>query len=249
MSSVRIDVSDLSDASGDGSGAPKTRRVVRPNGEAQGSTRGRPVLLRLLRMAVFAALLAVAPFLVLVRGGVFAYQRWDLGAWPSLGLAALATVLLVSLYGLVAGARLGAGRKSRKMILRGVVLLVAAYVVYSLVLVAGANFKTPEVRAEYVRLHPLLRVAASTVMLFDSDAVVTDASRTPEFYARLGLPPNESSLHFVQATGFVHALDLRTLGRPEWRNTLSELVFKAMGFRTLRHAGTADHLHVSLPDR
>lgn len=33
---------------------------------------------------------------------------------------------------------------------------------------------------------------------------------------------------------------------PEWRNLAAELAFRAMGFHTLRHVGTADHLHVSL---
>ena len=87
----------------------------------------------------------------------------------------------------------------------------------------------------------------SVFVLADADAVITDAARTPQFYARAGLPSNESSsLHLRQDDGFVHALDLRTINRPEWRNLLAELAFRAMGFHTLRHVGTADHLHVSL---
>jgi hypothetical protein len=31
------------------------------------------------------------------------------------------------------------------------------------------------------------------------------------------------------------------------RNGLVRLYFEALGFRTLRHVGTADHLHVALP--
>ena len=65
----------------------------------------------------------------------------------------------------------------------------------------------------------------------------------------MGLPVNESSLHFEQANGYVHALDLRTQGRAVWKNTASIWWFKLLGFRTLRHVGTADHLHVSLPVR
>ena len=76
--------------------------------------------------------------------------------------------------------------------------------------------------------------------------MITDADRTPEFYARAGLAANESSLHFPQDDGFVHALDLRTINRPEWRNLAAGLAFRAMGFHTLRHVGTADHLPVSL---
>ena len=90
----------------------------------------------------------------------------------------------------------------------------------------------------YSGLHPLLRMAISVFVLADADAVITDADRTPEFYARAGLPANESSLHFRQDDGFVHALDLRTLNRPEWRNLAAELAFRAMGFHTLRHVGT-----------
>ena len=41
--------------------------------------------------------------------------------------------------------------------------------------------------------------------------MITDADRTPEFYARAGLPANESSMHFRQDDGFVHAVDLRTI--------------------------------------
>ena len=97
---------------------------------------------------------------------------------------------------------------------------------------AGGNVKSEEVRAEYSGLHPLLRMAVSVFVLADADAVITDADRTPEFYARAGLPANESSLHFRQADGFVHALDLRTINRPEWRNLAAEPVFRAMGFHT-----------------
>jgi len=65
----------------------------------------------------------------------------------------------------------------------------------------------------------------------------------------MGLPPNESSLHFIQDDGYAHAVDLRTVGRSEFRNRMVEAGFKVMGFNTLRHSGTADHLHVSLPVR
>ena len=76
--------------------------------------------------------------------------------------------------------------------------------------------------------------------------MITDGARTPEFYARAGLPANESSLYFRQDEGFVYALDLCAINRPEWRSLAAELAFRAMGFHTLRHVGTADHLHVSV---
>ena len=202
--------------------------------------------LRVVRWTLLAAVLAVLPFLLLIRGGVFAYHQWDLAPWLALALSATATMLLLALYALVASRRIGAGKGLTKAMTRAAMCLAAAYVVYSVVFVAGGNVKSPEVRAEYTALHPLLRLGASALILVDPDAVITDAGRTPDFYRRMGLSPNESSLHFEQESGFVHALDLRTIGRPEWRNRAAELAFRAMGFHALRHVGTADHLHVSL---
>ncbi len=205
--------------------------------------------LRALRWAILGALLAVLPFFLLIRGGVFAYCEWGLGTWLSLAISAAATVLLVTLYAWWASRRIGAGKGLKKLLTRAAGLIGTAYVAYSLVYVAGANAKSDEVRAEYSALHPLLRVAASALILVDPGAVITDAGRTPDFYRRMGLSPIETSLHFEQQTGFVHALDLRTMGRPEWRNRAADLAFRAMGFHTLRHVGTADHLHVSLRPR
>ena len=202
--------------------------------------------LRALRWAVLGALLAVLPFVLLIRGGVFAYHEWGLGTWPSLAISAAATALLLALYAWAVSRRIGARGGLKKLLTRGAAIIGAAYVAYSLVYVAGANAKSDEVRAEYSALHPLLRVAASALILVDPGAVITDAGRTPGFYRRMGLSPIETSLHFEQQTGFVHALDLRTIGRSEWRNRAADLAFRTMGFHTLRHVGTADHLHVSL---
>jgi len=54
-------------------------------------------------------------------------------------------------------------------------------------------------------------------------------------------------LHYPQPDGYVHAIDLRTAGRGFVRNRLVQAYFWSMGFVTLRHVGTADHLHVELP--
>lgn len=204
------------------------------------------VLARILRWVAAAMLLAALPFLLLIRGGVFAYHEWGMGAWSSLAVSAAATVLLLALYAWAAGRRIRAGKGLRWLMTRGVAAIGVAYVIYSLLYLGSANVKSEEVRDEYAALHPLLRVAASTLILADPESVITDAGRTPEFYRRMGLSSNESSLHFRQDDGFVHALDLRTINRPEWRNRAAELAFRAMGFHTLRHVGTADHLHVSL---
>jgi len=65
----------------------------------------------------------------------------------------------------------------------------------------------------------------------------------------MGLPPNDGSLHYVQRDGYAHAADLRTAGRGLAENRLIQLYFWSMGFGTLRHVGTGDHLHVELPAR
>jgi hypothetical protein len=228
LGNLRVDYSPLQD-----SGAS------RPEGRAG---RGR----RILRGTGVLVVLAVLPLVVLVRGGVFAYHVWAIGTWPALLLAILATALLLGAYAWIVSRRLGVGEKGRKFFVRGAMGVGGAYVLYALVFIASANVKSDEVRAEYASIHPLLRVASSVLVLVDPGSVITDAGRTPEDYWLMGLPPNEASLHFEQDDGFVHALDLRTSGRPELRNRTVELAFWALGFHSLRHVGTADHLHVSL---
>ena len=199
---------------------------------------------RVVRWGATAVLLAVFPFILLVRGGVFAYQQWGPGGMALAGRLDSCHRAALGVLRVGRKSAPGAGKWLRKFTIRVAALAAAAFVLYSLLVIAGGNVKSEEVRAEYSGLHPLLRMAVSVFVL--ADAVITDADRTPEFYARAGLPANESSLHFRQDDGFVHALDLRTINRPEWRNLTAELAFRAMGFHTLRHVGTADHLHVSL---
>ncbi|MYG81858.1 MAG: hypothetical protein F4187_08910 [Gemmatimonadetes bacterium] len=250
---VRRDSRDASSAKAS-AGRPGRGRKSSGRGKRHGKRRPpadkpfRPLRFpfRLLRWGALAVILVVVPFFLLIRGGVFAYHQWGLGAWPSLTVSAAATALLLVLYAWAMGRRLRAGRGLKWLLTRGAAAIGIAYVAYSLLYVGGANVKSEEVRAEYAALHPLLRVAASTLILADPESVITDAGRTPDFYRRMGLSPNESSLHFEQDDGFVHALDLRTIGRPEWRNRAVELAFWALGFHSLRHKGTADHLHVSL---
>lgn len=237
MSALRIDYPGADQSAGVGHPKPDA-------GARADRKRWRPV--RLAWWAVAVIVLAVLPFILLVRGGVFAYYQWGLGAWLSLALSAAATTLLLALYAWGAGRRMGAGKRLRKFLTRMTALTGAAFMLYSVLVVAGGNVKSEEVRAEFSGLHPLLRIGVSVVVLVDPGAVITDAERSPDFYARAGLPANESSLHFRQDDGFVHALDLRTAERPEWRNQATELALRAMGFQTLRHVGTADHLHVSL---
>jgi hypothetical protein len=205
------------------------------------------VLSRVARGAVAICVLGSLPFLLLIRGGVLLYHWWGLGTWPSLLLSALATMSLLAAYAGGVGTWLGARRELRRLFARGAMGIGAAYVVYALVFVASSNVKSADVRAEYRSLHPLLRLASSAVILVDPGSIITDAGRAPDDYGRMGLPLREQSLHYRQANGYVHALDFRTMGRSSLRNLAVHVGFRALGFHVLRHGGTGDHLHVSLP--
>ena len=129
---------------------------------------------------------------------------------------------------------------------KGVMVAVGVFVLYSAMYISGANVKSAEVKDTWLSLHPVLRVATSFLVLADADLVVTDAARTPADYRRMGLPVAEGSKHYPQESGYVEAIDLRTRGRPEWSNALVRVYFWMTGMNTLRHVGTADHLHVSM---
>jgi hypothetical protein len=230
------------------------RGLIEEGHESAEERAGRKGLVgRLARRVAFwvatALVLATLPFLVLVRVGVYGHAAWGLGGWGAVLLGGAATGAVLSVYAWGMGRRLGGGRTMRRLLTRGAWGVAAAWVVYALVYVAGANVKSPEVRAEYRSLHPLLRLATSAVFVADGETVITDAGRTPEDYWLMGLSKPEASLHFRQEDGFVHALDIRTRGRREWRNVGLEIAFWALGLNTLRHVGTADHLHVSLRSR
>jgi hypothetical protein len=141
----------------------------------------------------------------------------------------------------------GGGRRRWRFVLQWVAApTVLVYCGLGLVHLSAANAKTEAVRTEYRTIHPLLRLGLSTWLVVDRDLVATDFDRVPQDYAAMGLDVLTSSRHFVQDDGFAHAMDLRTNGRSGLRNALTQWYFEMMGFDTLRHVGTADHLHVSL---
>ena len=239
MSQLKIDYGDLRKT------LERARRAAGRR-KRRGGGAGTHRALRVARFVAFWTAIAMLPLVLLVRGGVVAYRAWGLGTWPSLALAAVASATLLGLYAWWASTRLGAGPDRRRLVARSAFGVGLAYILYTLVFIASANVKSDDVRTEYRSMHPLLRIASSALILVDPAAVVTDAGRTPQDYRGMGLSPLEASLHFVQEDGYVHALDLRTNGRSELRNRMIQLTFWMLGFQTLRHVGTDDHLHVSL---
>ena len=191
----------------------------------------------------------VLPFVILVRLITYLYAERDFPTWLALAVAALTTGLVLTLVAAFVSWKLTGRARVRTVCRRVVVPLVAGYCAYSLLYLSSVNAKQAEVRDYYRSLHPALRIAISTLILADKDIVITGTKRDPGDYAALDLAVREESLHYRQSDGYVHALDLRTLGRGWLRNWAVERYFRLMGFGTLRHTGTADHIHVSLPVR
>lgn len=202
---------------------------------------------RILGKALLLVTALVLPFLVLVRVSTWTYLRYDLNGWLALGAGVAGTVVLMLAYLLYASVRFRSSTWRHRYLVRGSALLVVAYCAYALIYISSLNTKTEDVRSYYRSLHPVMRVAVTTASLADDRLLLTDIGRTPEDYRAMGLSPRQQSMHYVQDNGYVHAVDLRTIGRAGWKNFALRWYFEGLGFGTLRHRGTADHLHVFLP--
>lgn len=204
-----------------------------------------------IRLGLWALLiltLTIFPFFLLIKTSIYLNIDQGLNGWVSLfgGIGATVAILLVYVVMLFRKV------KNKKLIFRyglgGVAALVGGFCLYGLLYVSSVNAKSDSVKEVYRSLHPILRVAVATTTLAEGDLVITDIKRSTEDYTKMGLPINQSSLHFPQPDGYVHAIDLRTKGHSGFRNLMLTNSLKLMGFKTLRHVGTADHLHVSLPN-
>lgn len=222
----------------------RTVRAERAHPPRRKKPRRRLALEILIGVARVAAVVAL-PFLAYVRTAAFLYHHGT-PTWIALTISALITLGIVAAY-VAWFARRFRGRARIQRMLRWVALpTAAAWCLYSAIYLARVNTKSDEVHRYYSSVHPILRIALSTVILIDADLVVTDARRAPQDYTRMRLPINGRTKHYEQPDGWVHAVDLRTLGHGEIQNRLVQAYFAVMGFSTLRHVGTADHLHVQL---
>jgi len=147
-------------------------------------------------------------------------------------------------YGRLTGSLGGFDAMKRRFTIA--VLLVMLFSLQGILFFSADNMKQSSLKREMNEVHPILRLSVSTLIYLDRDLLITDGQRLPEDYLKMGLKQKSNSLHYIQEDGYAHALDLRTKGRSEIRNTITKLYFKLMGFNTLRHGGTADHLHISL---
>ena len=191
------------------------------------------------------AALVAFPFLLYVRASVELYHG-GVAPWPA--VAGAAVVTLASVAGLALWYARGRGARTRALLAVKWVAIptVGAWCVFALFRLSSANTKSEGVRQYFSQVNPVLRVAIATAILADPAVIVTDLGRSAEDYGRMGLPVNERTRHYRQPNGWVHAVDVRTIGRGEVRNRAMQAYFWMMGFQTLRHVGTADHLHVQL---
>lgn len=189
------------------------------------------------------------PFITLIQSSLFFYEKYELSGWTSLLGGTGVTILAFSIGLLLLFRKVKNKKALINWTLKGASILVVGFCLYGVLYISESNTKSDSIRDVYSTLHPIMRVTLATVTLADPDLIITDISRTREDYKKMGLTPLQESQHYVQEDGFVHAVDLRTIGQPETRNRLIKLTFDLLGFKTLRHVGTADHLHVAMPLR
>ena len=194
--------------------------------------------------------LLIFPFILLIRGSVFFHTYYEWGPWLStlggVGVTVLAIFVYLTFFRRMFFKKEKTSKGNIKVRLIFAVILVLGYALHGILFFSDANAKSESVQKEFTSLHPILRLSTSTILYLDKDLIMTDANRVPEDYKKMGLKSKKRSLHYKQSNGYVHALDIRTNHRSELRNFLLKSYFSAMGFNTLRHGGTGDHLHVSL---
>lgn len=206
-------------------------------------------MIKLLIEILKIVIILVFPFILLIRGAVEFHEAFHFSPFLSIMSGILVTAFLLFLYFTVfyshMSGKLGSW-KGIKIRLLAALLVTIFYATHGIFYISTGNLKNDHVKSEIHKVHPILRLSVSTILILDSDLIVTDAKRVPEDYKKMGLKEKAHSLHYKQKNGYAHALDLRTNNRSEVRNILLRNYFRLMGFNTLRHVGTDDHLHISL---
>lgn len=192
-------------------------------------------------------------FILMLRGSISLYYAHGFNVWLTLAIFSFLALILLLIYMLVAVRKIWGRWLLSYTLLKGksivaLLILLGCYV-YVWNQFSDGHAKSPLVYGEAHQLHPFLTLSVSTFLIVDRGLVVTDIARMPDDYAAMGLRTNDRSLHFAQEDGYVYAVDIRTNGRSEIRNALVKAFFYAMGFNTIRHTGSADHLHISLSPR
>jgi hypothetical protein len=194
-------------------------------------------------------LIFVLPFLALLRGSVYLHSSYELGSFLSLFGGIIMSLIVIVIYMTWSFRKItsrigGIGAFKTRGIFA--FLLIAGFCIHGLFFISGEHLKNPDLAKELRELHPIIRMAVSTWVIMDKDLIITDGSRTPEDYKRMGLKTKKNSLHYIQKDGYSYALDLRSKNRSIFANNLLRNYMRLIGLRTLRHSGTDDHIHISL---
>ena len=171
-------------------------------------------------------LVIVLPFFLLIRGSIFIHAKYNLGAWISLAGGAALTTLILFIYMTFIYRRFTKKFGDSDNLQRRSLFafaLVGVYCAYGLFFISAGNMKNPSLKKEITEMHPILRMGISTFILIDKKMIITDASRVPEDYKKMGLRTAKSSLHYKQKDGYAYAIDLRTNGRNEFRNKMMSI--------------------------
>ena len=202
---------------------------------------------RLLFSTTLISLTVSSTIFLLPRLSIY-YTSLQFNPVISIGLSAIVLFLFWMIILTIISFLISGRILINKYVRNTILLSLFAYTGFATFFVNQANFKSSEIQDAYLHLHPVVRLGLTTTILVDSEIMITDGKRTKDDYINWGLTPLQRSDHYIQkTTGYVHAVDIRTIGRPEWKNNLIEFGFKLMGYKTLRHVGTADHLHIYLP--
>ncbi|MBB6462524.1 hypothetical protein [Flammeovirga kamogawensis] len=207
-------------------------------------------LLKFLGKCILFFVLITFPFILLIRTSIFLYHSYNVPTWLGLigGMSVVSICLFLYLFVGYSFFIKSEKYKFSHIRVMGIAsfVVVIAYVVFAVFSFSGKNAQTNKVKSEYADLHPYLKISVRTLLFFDKNVLITSLSRVPEDYNRMGLQTKKRSLHYIQNTGYTHAMDLRTKGRPFWMIWIAQIYFNILGFNVVRHTGTADHLHISI---
>jgi len=205
-----------------------------------------------MKTLIYFLLSIIIPVIAFIRGSVIATQYFQLPPSVSLIAGTGVAVLSSSILGYWFSKKLKKGRETSKVIRKLVLLGLAGYIAFGFIYLNQTHMKSSGLEEHYQRLHPVLRVGVVCATVFDRRLLITDITREPVDYAKMNIDINSNSLHYPQpGTGFVHAVDLRTIQKAEVMNVITEWYFILAGFSTKRHADNAtnDHLHIQLNPR
>ena len=211
--------------------------------------RGAGPLLAVTRLPGFVLRLGLGlavTLVVSVRAQLVILERYPEADWLALagGLVAGGLVLF-------AAVAVAFGLRSPR---RALLLLMA---LPALLLTAGslsvthfpeAGFRTPELRGEWERLHPTLRLSL-WISRLGGDVVLTDVAARPERYGSTGLPEPGFPGPFPSWRGYVRSVDLRARNAGDLGDWARQGLFLALGLKAAPHLGAPGHLRVSLPSQ